>query len=68
MKTELDFPLTEKEIEIIEALEKGLSNKMILSRCGVSENTVKFHLKNIFKKLDIQNRVEAICKLNNLST
>lgn len=64
MNTELKSKLSEKELEIIKLLEKGLSNKSISLQCNISENTVKFHLKNIFKKLDVHNRVEAIYKLN----
>ena len=68
MNTELTYELSVKELEIIKLLEKGLSNKSISIECSISENTVKFHLKNIFKKLDVHNRVEAIYKLNNLLT
>ena len=68
MNTELTYELSVKELEIIKLLEKGLSNKSISIECSISENTVKFHLKNIFRKLDVHNRVEAIYKLNNLLT
>ena len=66
MNVEYKSKLSEKELEIIKLLEKGLTNKSISSECNISENTVKFHLKNIFKKLNVHNRVEAIYKLNNL--
>ena len=68
MNTELKSKLSKTELKIIKLLEKGLSNKSISFQCNVSENTVKFHLKNIFKKLNVHNRVEAIYKLNNLLT
>ena len=68
MNTELKNILSKTEIEIIELLKKGLSNKSISIQCSISENTVKFHLKNIFKKLDVHNRVEAVYKLNILLT
>ena len=68
MNTELTYELSVKELEIIKLLEKGLSNKSISIECSISENTVKFHLKSIFKKLDVHNRVEAIYKLKNLLT
>ena len=68
MNIELKSKLSKTELKIIKLLEKGLSNKSISLECSISENTVKFHLKNIFKKLNVHNRVEAIYKLNNLLT
>ena len=64
MNTELTYKLSEKELKIIKLLEKGLSNKSISIEYSISENTVKFHLKNIYKKLDVHNRVEVIYKIN----
>lgn len=64
MDAESKYHLSETEIKIIELLEKGLSNKSISIKCDISENTVKFHLKNIYKKLDVHNRLEAVCKIN----
>ena len=64
MDSELKYHLSETEIKIIRLLEKGLSNKSISSKCNISENTVKFHLKNIYKKLGAHNRLEAIYKIN----
>lgn len=60
--------LTEMEIKILKWVEKGLTNKSISLECQISENTVKFHLKNTFKKLNVHNRQEAIYKFNNLTT
>ena len=48
----------------IRLLERGLTNKAISFHIGVSENTVKFHLKKIYKKLGVHNRTEAVYKLN----
>jgi len=64
MDAESKYHLSKTEIIIIELLEKGLSNKSISQRCDISENTVKFHLKNIYKKLKVHNRLEAVCKIN----
>jgi DNA-binding NarL/FixJ family response regulator len=51
--------LTPREKEVLQKLSEGLSNKEIgLSLC-ISENTVKVHVKNIFRKLHLQNRTEA---------
>ena len=58
--------LTKTEIKIINSLKKGLSNRQISDENNISVNTVKFHLKNIFHKLEATNRVEAIIKSNNI--
>jgi len=51
--------LTEREFEILEILSQGKSNNKIADILGITENTVEQHLKNIYKKLNIQNRIEA---------
>jgi DNA-binding NarL/FixJ family response regulator len=52
--------LTERENEVARAVADGLSNKQIADRCEISERTVKAHLTNIFKKLDIKDRVALV--------
>jgi LuxR family maltose regulon positive regulatory protein len=52
--------LTAKETEIIELLSAGLSNKRIAEAMLVSAETVKWHLKNIFNKLDVHDREHVI--------
>jgi LuxR family transcriptional regulator, maltose regulon positive regulatory protein len=52
--------LTEREQTILSLLGKGVSNKEMAKRLFVSENTVKFHLKNIYAKLGVDNRLRAI--------
>lgn len=52
--------LTQRELEIIGLLGSGASNVEIAERLSVSENTVKSHLYNIFKKVDVHNRVQAV--------
>jgi DNA-binding NarL/FixJ family response regulator len=54
------MPLSEREVEILRLLADGLSNKAISERVSLSENTVKYHLKNILHKLNVQNRTEAV--------
>jgi DNA-binding NarL/FixJ family response regulator len=54
--------LSGSEIKVMRLLDKGLSNKAIAEQLGVSGNTVKFHLKNIYKKLKVHSRLEAIRK------
>jgi len=51
--------LTKRETEILQMLAKGLTNKDIASCLFISRNTVKFHLKTIYSKLDVNNRTEA---------
>lgn len=52
--------LTEREREVLELLARGKSNKEISGLLNVSETTVKSHLGNIFRKLDVLSRTEAI--------
>ncbi len=52
--------LSVREREIVEQLAEGRSNKEIARRFELTENTVKFHLKNIFGKLSVQRRTQAV--------
>ncbi len=51
--------LTEREATVLEAAARGLSNQAIARELWVTEQTVKFHLTNIFRKLGVRNRTEA---------
>jgi DNA-binding NarL/FixJ family response regulator len=51
--------LTNREIEILRLVTRGFSNKMIAQELWVTEQTVKFHLSNVYRKLGISNRTEA---------
>jgi DNA-binding NarL/FixJ family response regulator len=51
--------LSERESEVLGLVAQGLTNTQIAQRLVVSENTVKFHLQNIFQKLGVGNRTEA---------
>jgi DNA-binding NarL/FixJ family response regulator len=51
--------LTLREVEVLQYLVKGRSNKEIASNLSVSEDTVKFHLKTLFAKLGVQDRTLA---------
>ena len=55
-------PITNQETEIMRLLMQGLSNEKIALATGISVNTVKYHLKRVYKKLQVQNRVEAMNK------
>lgn len=52
-------PLTAREREVLEHLVQGKSNRAIADDLGLSEVTVRFHLRNILSKLHVHNRVEA---------
>jgi DNA-binding NarL/FixJ family response regulator len=54
--------LSIREKEVLELLSRGLLYKEIAERLGVTHETVKKHLKNIYQKLHVQNKIEAINK------
>jgi DNA-binding NarL/FixJ family response regulator len=51
--------LTERELEVLELVSKGLTNREIATTLSCSETTAKWHLKNIMQKLDVTDRTEA---------
>lgn len=51
--------LTDREIEVLELVVEGASNKDIAQQLHVTRNTVKMHLRSILEKLHVQNRVQA---------
>jgi DNA-binding NarL/FixJ family response regulator len=51
--------LTEREVAILRAVARGLSNQQIAEELWVTEQTVKFHLTNVYRKLGVANRTEA---------
>ncbi|WP_339377898.1 response regulator transcription factor [Calothrix sp. NIES-2100] len=52
--------LTPREIDVLEMLGSGLSNKAIAKHLQISEHTVKFHISSIFQKLAVSTRTEAV--------
>jgi DNA-binding NarL/FixJ family response regulator len=54
-----DAGLTERELAMLKAVARGLSNQAIGKEFWVTEQTVKFHLTNIYRKLGVANRTEA---------
>jgi two-component system NarL family response regulator len=52
--------LTDREVTLVRALARGLSNKQISQELWITEQTVKFHLSNIYRKLDVSNRTGAV--------
>jgi DNA-binding NarL/FixJ family response regulator len=55
----VDCPLTERELEILLLVTEGLTNSRIARQLWVTEQTVKFHLSNTYRKLGVANRTEA---------
>ena len=51
--------LTPKELDVLSRVARGLSNKEISKELWLSEQTIKFHLTNIYRKLGVSNRTEA---------
>lgn len=58
----LDGVLTRREIEVLELVSEGLTNRAIADRLVVSEGTVKFHVNGILRKLRVANRAEAVSR------
>ena len=55
-----DLKLTPRELEMITHLAEGRTNAEIAKFCWISQNTVKFHLKNLFKKMGVRDRGQAM--------
>ena len=53
-------PLTQRELEVIRALAQGMSDRQIASSLGISEKTVRNHTSNIYRKLHIFDRTQAV--------
>lgn len=51
---------SEREVQILQELKLGYANKTIAHRVGISYNTVRYHLKNIFAKLEVNTRLQAV--------
>ena len=52
--------LSPRELETLKLMGQGLSNKSIAEQMFISQNTVKYHIRNILQKLTVQNRTEAV--------
>jgi LuxR family maltose regulon positive regulatory protein len=59
-------PLSERELEVLSAIAAGLSNQETARRLYISERTVKWHASNIYGKLQVSNRTEAVAKARSL--
>lgn len=58
--------LTEREVRVLELLAAGSANKEIARELDISPNTVKTHIANLFQKLEVQRRTQAIQKAREL--
>lgn len=58
--------LTRREVEVLRLLHRGASYKAIAEKLFISPNTVRFHLKNIYKKLQVNSKYEAVMKAGSL--
>jgi DNA-binding NarL/FixJ family response regulator len=53
-------PLTAREVEVLELIAQGLSNREVGQALGITEETIKVHVRNIMDKLDADDRTEAV--------
>jgi LuxR family maltose regulon positive regulatory protein len=59
-------PLSDRELEVLQLVADGLTNPDIAVRLFLSPNTVKVHTRNIYEKLDVHNRTEAVARARGL--
>jgi two-component system LytT family response regulator len=65
-KLSLNEILTEQETKVLRLIADGLSNKEIVPRLNITGETVKFHIKNVYRKLGVNNRVRALQRAREL--
>ncbi len=53
------YNLSAREVELLQLVARGMSNKNIAAELSISENTVKYHVKHILQKMNLSNRAEA---------
>ncbi len=58
--------LTRREMEVLQLVAEGLSNKIIAQRLHLSEHTIKFHLNSLMSKLNAQSRTDAVVRATRL--
>jgi len=62
-----DLGLSNREVEVLQLMAEGLSNQEIAARLYVSINTIKTHSSNIFEKMDVRRRTQAIDKAKKMN-
>ena len=60
-------PLSERELQVLQLLAQGYADKQIATALIITDQTVHQHLKNIYSKLDVHSRMEAILRARQLS-
>jgi LuxR family transcriptional regulator, positive regulator of biofilm formation len=58
------YKLSKREVEIVDTISKGVTNKEAADKLNVTEKTIKFHLTNIYRKMGIKSRGQLIVKVN----
>ena len=62
MRKSTDAKLTKRENEVLHFLARGCTRNQIARKLFISDETVKMHIKNIYKKLKAKNRIDALIK------
>jgi len=60
LRSETSVVLTRKELAMLQRIREGLSNRDIAIKHRISEDTVKWHIRNLFAKLKVKNRIQAL--------
>jgi LuxR family maltose regulon positive regulatory protein len=60
-------PLSVRELEVLRLIDAGLSNQQIADKLSVAPSTVKTHINNIYGKLGVQTRVQAVTRARELN-
>lgn len=63
LRCDAGFDFTARENDVVKALLKGKSNKVIAFELNMSESSVKVHIRNVMRKLQVRNRTEAVIKI-----
>jgi len=63
----MNINLSVRELEILAQIKLGKTNKDIAKSLNIAVGTVKLHVNSIFRKLDVSNRVQAVCVSNEIS-
>ncbi len=68
VRNDLKMDFTARENDVVRALLKGKSNKVIAHELGMSASSVKVHIRNVMRKLQVRNRTEAVVKIAEIIT